>query len=158
MILLKLIKWGFPLVMFMIPLFPFLNGIGCNFTFVSNNSVGYEQGTCKEGVLSVYIKHNDDGKVFLKRMRWGYYGDYIYTYPLVTEIISSQKANAEVGRNFLLFSDASLLVGKISAIKNKRSLYVTFFDHPVEILSINKIRGNLGFLDKITNGVVNRDI
>lgn len=145
MISLKSIKWFAPLFMLLIPFSPFLNGIGCNFTFTSNNDLIYEKGTCKGGVLSVYIKHKDDNRVILKRMHWGYNGTYVYTYPIASNATNTKDLTSELGSNSLLFDDTYLLVGKISSIRSDPSLYATFFDHPIEILSISKVKGNMGF-------------
>lgn len=145
MIFLKSIKWLTPLLIFSIPFFPFLNGIGCNFTFTSSNDLIYEKGTCKAGVLSVYIKHKDDNRVILKRMRWGYNGVYVYTYPIANNATNTKELTSGLGSTSLLFDDTYLLVGKISSTRSDPSLYVTLFDHPIEILSISKVKGSMGF-------------
>ncbi len=124
---------------------PFFNGLGCNFTFLSDNHVSFQQGTCKSGILNVYIKNKDDSTVLLKRMRWGYFGDFIYTYPLLTDTLTNRGNGDEQGRYTTLYKNTDLTIGRIVKISNGRTEYATLFDHPIDVIYISKIRGRMGF-------------
>lgn len=141
--LLKLIKVTTPLFLSLAPLVPFLNGAGCHFTFTSDNSVFYQQGTCRNGVISVYITNKSDGKKILKKMRWGYFMDRVYTYPVKTTLIHNgvtEKSNAD-----LLYKESGLISGAITKLNSEGSVYVTLFDYPIEIIYLSKIKGSMGF-------------
>lgn len=147
---LKLIKCVAPLSLLAMPLYPFLNGLGCNYTFVHDSTLNFQEGRCKAGILSVYIKNKADGTVLLKKMRWGYASDNVYTYHLDTvDVVQHIKTTREYDSVTMLYRSMDLEAGKITRSKDNPQRYITFFEQPIEIIYVNKLKGRLGFMDAL---------
>lgn len=146
--LLKLIKYAAPLSILAVPLYPFINGLGCSYTFVHDSPLNFQEGRCKAGILSVYIKNKADGTVLLKKMRWGYAGDNLYTYHLDTvDVVQHLHRPKEYDSVTMLYRSMDLEAGKIIRSKDNPQRYITFFEQPIEIVYENRLKGRLGFID-----------
>lgn len=145
-LLLKLTKWLWPLMLIIPSIYPFINGAGCKFTFTHNGKYNSQEGVCKAGILDVYIKNKTDGSVYLKKFLWGYSQNHIYTYYIKQQEIKAPSALGEDKMN-QLYDTSSLISGYRVKIKNTDNNYMTFYDQPLEIIYVSKVKGRMGFLN-----------
>lgn len=141
------IKWTVPLI-FMIPgIYPFINGLGCKFTFVHDGKYNFQEGVCKYGILDVYIKSKSDGSITLKKFLWGASSSHIYTYYLSQEKIKKPIAH-EVDRINKLYDTSLLISGYRVKMKRPENTYLTYYDKPIEMIYVSKIKGKMGVFYK----------
>lgn len=58
--------------------FPFLNGVGCNFTYTSQSGSIKDIGRCRGGVLTTYYKDSISGHSSYVEYLYGIDSNYIY--------------------------------------------------------------------------------
>ncbi|HHQ4805325.1 hypothetical protein ACK342_19005 [Aeromonas veronii] len=144
--LLKLIKWSWP-VLFIIPgVYPFINGFGCKYTFIHDGKYNLQEGVCKAGILDVYIKNKVDESVVLKRFLWGSSSNYIYTYYIKQQEIKPPKDHG-IDRINKLYDTSPLISGYRVKIAKADSTYLTFYEQPLEIIYVSKVKGKMGLVN-----------
>lgn len=144
--LIKVAKYISPPLIVLGPLAPFINGMGCDFTFAHKGEYNYRQGYCKNGELTVYIKSNNSGHVYIKKMQWGYIGGYVYTYRLSNPV---QPALKDISVFSALHDMQNLSIGYIIKSPGNKSAYSVYFQRPVETISRSNIKGKLGYYNTI---------
>ncbi|MFM5636341.1 hypothetical protein ACET5Y_07995 [Aeromonas veronii] len=143
---LRLIKWCLPLLFVLPGVYPFINGLGCKFTFIHDGKYNFQEGVCKGGVLNVYIKSKVDGSVILKRFLWGASKNYIYTYSLKQDYIK-QPIEIDVDRINKLYETSRLISGYRVKMKHQENTYLTYYDQPLEIIYVSKVKGKIGLVN-----------
>lgn len=144
---LKLIKWLWP-AFFLIPgIYPFINGVGCKFTFIHDGKYNLQEGVCKAGILDVYIKNKIDGSVFLKRFIWGSSKDHIYTYNIKQQEIKAPNDHA-IDRINKLYDTSRRISGYRVKVGETGGTYLTFYDQPIEIIYVSKVKGKMGVINR----------
>ncbi|HIC8843100.1 TPA: hypothetical protein ACW72W_004035 [Aeromonas veronii] len=143
---LRSVKWLFP-ILFLIPgLHPFINGVGCKFTFVHDGKYNLQEGVCKAGILDVYIKNKVDGSVFLKTFIWGSSSNHVYTYLLKQQEIKRPDIEG-IDRINKLYDTSHLISGYRVKVGDVQGTYLTFYDQPLEIIYISKVKGKMGIVN-----------
>ncbi|WP_421226361.1 hypothetical protein [Aeromonas jandaei] len=75
-------------------LFPFLNGLGCNFTYQEKGEHVRDVGKCKLGILTSYYKSfGDSGPSYYNRYVYGAFGGYFYLVRINKERIAVPQIN-----------------------------------------------------------------
>lgn len=142
---LKLLKWFWPALLLIHSTYPFINGVGCKFTFIHDGKYSLQEGVCKAGILDVYIKNKVDGSVILKKFIWGYSKDYIYTYNVKRQEIKAPNDNS-VDRINKLYDVSRLISGYRVKVGEVGGTYLTFYDQPIEIIYVSKVKGKMGII------------
>jgi hypothetical protein len=106
-----------------------------------------QEGGCKAGILDVYIKNKVDGSIFLKTFIWGTSKNHIYTYFLKQQEIKAPDVKG-IDRINKLYDTSLLISGYVVKVGNTDSTYLTFYDQPLEIIYISKVKGKMGVLNQ----------
>lgn len=128
---------------------PFINGLGCNFSFYYEDDRILNHGVCRAGVLDIVITSKVSGSIVRERVLWGVLGDAFYGYIMARE--SVREAN-QIDSRTALFESTNFLAGKYAFI-DKRSL-ATYIKHPVEMVRLNHINGRLAFFNADDTGLM----
>ncbi|WP_165484195.1 hypothetical protein [Aeromonas salmonicida] len=142
----RLIKLLLPLLFFLPGVYPFINGVGCKFNFVHDGRYNFQEGVCKGGVLDVYIKSKTDDSVIVKRLIWGVTNNYVYTYKIGQKFIKGGRVE-DVDRINNLYEASSLISGYRVKLEHRGNKHMTFYEQPMEIIYVSKIKGRMGFLN-----------
>lgn len=141
---LKLIKFLLPFALISPAIYPFINGLGCKYTYVQDGKYNFQEGVCKGGVLNVYFRSKIDDSVVIKRFLWGVSQNYVYTYQLSQQVIKQPREYAAIRIN-KLYDTSSLVSGYRVKLSSPDNTYLTFYSQPIEMIYISRVKGATGF-------------
>lgn len=123
---------------------PFINGVGCNF-ILEAESVNYiQKNKCKMGILVIHTEDKISGRIIVKKMMWGYWKGYNYTWNIETKIlkdsVNSMKSKTD------LYQVHNLIVGKSYKVKDKPKL-AWVYDEPFEVIYFTSDKAKLAFIE-----------
>ncbi len=119
---------------------PFINGLGCNFVQENDSETYFQKGYCKSGIIIIETRDKITGEVKIKKMLWGFWGGYNYTWHISTKIIKNGE-NLKPSK-FALYSAYRVIAGYRIA-GNLSSYWV--YDQPFEVVYTTENKGRLGF-------------
>lgn len=132
-------------------LFPFINGLGCNFSFQESGEHVKQIGKCKSGVLTTYYQASDYDKSSYNRYIYGVFGNTFYLVRINKERVRGQKIfhdHADLGKDhehvFSLYDGDRLYLSKYICISNRKCFVIT--DDSIENIYEMDFEGRLGFL------------
>ncbi|WP_421232960.1 hypothetical protein [Aeromonas jandaei] len=120
--------------------FPFINGVGCDFSFYYEDEDILNHGVCRAGVLDVVINSKTSSSIVRERILWGVFGGAFYGYVIERETVRPAE---HVDSRTALFEKTSFLAGRYALIDNKS--LATYIKYPVEMVRLNYINGKLAF-------------
>lgn len=142
------VKYIVYIIVFSLPVLfvfkPFINGFGCNFTLEAESVNYIQKNRCKMGILVIHTEDKFSGKIVVKKMRWGYWKGYNYTWNIETKIIK-ESANSMKSKTDL-YQVYNLIVGKSYKVKNKPKL-AWVYDEPFEIIYFTSNQAKLAFIE-----------
>lgn len=133
-----------------LPLIPFLNGTGCDFT-IKHSSQNYEEmGVCKLGVLDIYVKNKSKNIILYQKQLYGLWGDLFITINLKASPLQRIDSN-EIDTS-LLFYENVLFSEFLIAHKKKSDEgdeYVLYSTYPKPTISNHHIEGRLSWISTV---------
>lgn len=121
---------------------PFINGVGCDFVLSNDSDSYYQKGYCKNGVLIIETKDKITGEEKLKKMLWGYWRGYNYTWQINSKIVN-EGTGSEYSKS-VLYSAYKLIVGRYFQSTNQ-AFWV--YEKPFELIYSTANNGSLGFFE-----------
>lgn len=121
---------------------PFINGIGCDFILSNDSESYYQKGYCKNGLLIIETKDKITGEEKIKKMLWGYWRGYNYTWQINSKIVK-EGVGSEYSKS-VLYSAYKLIVGGYFPSTDQ---VFWIYDKPFEVIYSTKNEGRLGFFD-----------
>ncbi|MFM5750476.1 hypothetical protein ACET6F_06755 [Aeromonas veronii] len=136
----KFAKIAIVFCLFFSSLMPFLNGLGCDFSFYYEDGKIINHGVCRAGVLDVVISNKESGSVVTQRMLWGVLGEAFFGYIISREVV---KPPIITDSRTVLFDGTGFIAGRYYLVGG--NLLATYIKHPVEMVRLNYLNGNLAF-------------
>lgn len=128
---------------------PFINGLGCNYSFVAQSVHIKEIGKCNAGVMSVYYEVSDAKMLSYSRYIYGIDGDYIYLLRIDSDQILGENKEShsssfyrDVNHAFNIFDSERFYVFKYKCSVDKKC-YLLSNDSMENIYEMN-ISGRTG--------------
>lgn len=148
-------KWK--LACLLVPLFstfyillPFINGLGCNFSFQEKGQHINQIGKCKAGVLTTFYKESGYGNSSYNRYIYGVLGGTFYLIRINKERVeqkntfhSSISSNEDYDHAFSLYDGDRLYVSRYICVNERRCFVIT--DDAIENIYEMIFDGRLGF-------------
>ncbi|MCR9845777.1 hypothetical protein [Vibrio antiquarius] len=136
------------IIVFLIPVLfifkPFINGVGCNFTLEAESVNYIQKNKCKMGILVIHTEDRFSGQIVVKKMMWGYWEGYNYTWNLETRIIKDSVNSFRSKTD--LYHVYNLIVGKSYKVKDMPKL-AWVYDQPFEVIYYTSDKAKLGFIE-----------
>lgn len=136
-------------LMFFIVIYPFINGVGCDFTYEVDTSDFHTKGRCQAGIFSSIQYEKKSGKVYRNSMLFGYSSgnavtvryEFSQIYGWDEESIRKQPGFHDVIDD--LYRDMRVRVSYME--KTKSENYVILSRTPTPLSFIATIHGDISF-------------
>ncbi len=131
-------------------LMPFINGLGCNFTFKERGEHVVQVGKCKSGVLTAFYKYDGDGKTSYNRYIYGVLGNTFYLIRINKERVVSHipihpslHFSGDEEHAFNLYDGDRFYISRYFCVSDKKCFVIT--DDAIENIHEMVFDGRLGF-------------
>lgn len=115
-------------------LYPYLNGVGCDYRFTMKSEHSTYQGKCKSGILTLSSKNDITGDVFYSRYIYGVDSHYMYYFLLGKDKYNASgfdKRDMDYLHAVSYRDDDSLYVARYKCLKEKGRCLL-FFESEIE--------------------------
>ncbi|MFM5870705.1 hypothetical protein ACET6Z_05485 [Aeromonas veronii] len=136
----KFVKIFMLFMFFLSASIPFINGLGCDFSFYYEDEKIINHGVCRAGVIDLVINDKITGSVVRESMWWGVFGNAFYGYVIERELV---KPYDHLSSRTALFEKTKFLSGRYAFVD--KQLLATYIKHPTEMVRLNNINGKLAF-------------
>lgn len=133
---------------------PFINGLGCNFTFQAKGEHITQIGKCKAGVLTTFYQVPGYGKSSYNRYVYGTLGNTSYLIRINKERLEQRLSHESVKNSFedhyhmfSLYDGDMLYINKNICIIDGKCLVIT--GNPIENVYEMTYEGNLSFVSHL---------
>lgn len=122
----------------------FINGLGCRFTLEGDSTNYLQKSYCKMGILTIETHDKLSGEVQVKKMRWGFWAGYNYTWHIETKTI--READAATLSKTARYSVYSLIGGRAYNVKDKEKI-AWIYDEPFEVIYLTSDKAKLALYE-----------
>lgn len=140
----------FLLLIALLPLLPFLNGTGCDFTIKHSTQIYEEVGVCKLGVLDIYIKNKSKNTTLYQKQLYGSWGKHFITINLNSP--PQQRVYYNDPDPLIMFYENISFSGFLIAHKKNmegEDDYVLYSTYPKPTISTHHIEGRLSWISTV---------
>lgn len=122
----------------------FINGLGCRFTLESESMNYFQKSHCKMGILVIETQDKLNGEVKVKKMRWGFWAGYNYTWHIETKIV--RDADTALFSKTARYKAYRLLGGRAYNVKDKGKI-AWLYDEPFEVIYLTSDKAKLALYE-----------
>ncbi|MFT2798882.1 hypothetical protein [Serratia sp. N21D137] len=128
-------------ILFMYVLYPFINGLGCNFKFISESPSISLKGVCHLGRFTLVQKEKETGALIKQVFIFASRGDYMYFIKVNSKIMGDYMAKDVYADE--VYREQTFRIFYIKKSNIERNTYVFISTKPINLIFRAKIYGEI---------------